>query len=170
MEKTDPSVWEDESYVQVRGPRYSVFVVPAQDVAVFTLGRLPERERARRRAHDLEARLRALLEGRSMRLGVAAAAVGRHHNELRYAATTGAVVIRWDGAVQPTLWMTEPPDVEPSDARKELARRYHHIYGPSAPEGFASWAGVSVDSANRRLDDLDRSLTPMKTPIGAVWC
>src|SRR5437899_7640701 len=36
-----PSVWKDPRFVQVWGPRGAVYVVPARDVAVFTLGRVP---------------------------------------------------------------------------------------------------------------------------------
>ena len=39
VEDAEPSTWEDPSLVQLWGPRFSVFVVAAQDVAVFTLGR-----------------------------------------------------------------------------------------------------------------------------------
>src|SRR5437870_13735100 len=34
-----PSAWKDPGFVQVWGPRGAVYVVPAHDVAVFTLGR-----------------------------------------------------------------------------------------------------------------------------------
>src|SRR5438093_12561956 len=36
-----PSAWKDPRFVQVWGPRGAVYVVPGQDVAVFTLGRFP---------------------------------------------------------------------------------------------------------------------------------
>jgi hypothetical protein len=49
--------------------------------------------------------------------------LGVHPNSLRYAAPTGTVLIRWDGARQPTVWTVLPPDVDPRDARLELARR-----------------------------------------------
>src|SRR5512133_4400770 len=42
VEGAGPSVWEDPSLVQVWGPRYNVYVVAAPDLAVFTLGRLPD--------------------------------------------------------------------------------------------------------------------------------
>src|ERR1700742_1771746 len=37
-----PSAWEDPSLVQLWGPRFSVFVVAARDLAVFSLGTLPD--------------------------------------------------------------------------------------------------------------------------------
>ena len=45
------------------GPRFSVFVVAAQDVAVFTLGTLPDEARRLRRAEDLAARIGDVLAG-----------------------------------------------------------------------------------------------------------
>src|SRR6059058_5523042 len=36
-----PSAWKDPGFVQVWGPRGAVYVVPAQDVSVFTVGRFP---------------------------------------------------------------------------------------------------------------------------------
>ena len=40
VEGAHPASWEDPALVQVWGPRFSVFVVPAQDHAIFTLARL----------------------------------------------------------------------------------------------------------------------------------
>lgn len=169
MHGTGASVWEDPAYVQVWGPRYSVFVVPARDVAVFTLGRLPDAEPARDRAYGLAARLRALLDGAAMRVGEAGRTLGVHPNQLRYAATTGTVLIRWDGAAQPTVRTVAAPDVDPAEARRELARRYLHVFGPSTEPAFAAWAGLAERSAAGAFDDLRRSLAPVVTPIGPAW-
>ena len=46
VEGAHPSSWEDPSLVQVWGPRFSTYVVPARDYAVFTLGRLADDGRA----------------------------------------------------------------------------------------------------------------------------
>jgi len=105
-------------------------VVAARDHAVFSLGTLPDDTKGRRRAEDLAARLHALLDGASMTYGEAGRALGVNPNALRYAAATGTVVIRWEGARQPTVWTVPPPEIDPHDARLELARRYLHIYGP----------------------------------------
>jgi hypothetical protein len=40
VEGAGPSAWEDPSLIQVWGLRYHVYVVPARDLAVFSLGRL----------------------------------------------------------------------------------------------------------------------------------
>jgi hypothetical protein len=56
-------------------------------------------------------------------------------NSLRYAAATGTVLIRWGCERLPTVWTVPAPDIEPRDARLELARRYLHVYGPHDARG-----------------------------------
>jgi hypothetical protein len=166
---TEPSTWEDPSLVQLWGPRFSVFVVAARDLAVFSLGTLPGHARGRRRAEDTAARLHAVLGGTRMTYGQAGLALGVHHNSLRYAAATGTVLIRWDGARQPEIWTVPPPGTDPHDARLELARRYLHIYGPVTPEAFGRWAGIGARHGVAAFDTLGASLTPVRTPIGDAW-
>jgi Winged helix DNA-binding domain len=166
---TEPTAWEDPSLVQLWGPRFSVFVVAAADLAVFSLGTLPDDARGLHRARDLAARLDAALGGARMPYGQAGAAVGVHHNALRYAAATGTVLIRWEGARQPAVWTVPPPEVDPRDARLELARRYLHIYGPATPESFGGWAGIGPRPAAAALAALGSSLTPVQTPLGEAW-
>jgi len=169
VEGTKPSTWEDPSLVQLWGPRFSAYVVAARDVAVFSLGRLPDEPEARRLAEDLAARLRALLGGARMAYGAAGRALGEHPNRLRYAAPTGTVLIRWDGARQPTVWTVPPPEVDPREALLELARRYLRIFGPATPEAFAQWAGIRPRRGVAAFDALRRSLTPARTPVGDAW-
>ena len=166
---TEPSTWEDPSLVQLWGPRFVVFVVAARDLAVFSLGTMPDHAKGQRRAEDLAARLRTLLGGSRMTYGQAGEALGVHHNSLRYAAATGTVLIRWDGARQPEIWTAPPPEAEPHDARLELARRYLHIYGPVTPEAFGQWAGIGARHCIAAFDALGTSLTPVQTPVGDAW-
>lgn len=169
VEGTRPSTWEHPSLVQIWGPRYNVFLIDALDLSVFTVGILPDDLKGRRRAEDLASRLRGFLGGRRMSYGEAGRALGIHPNSLRYAASTGTLLIRWEGARLPTVWTVPPPEVDPVDARLELARRYLHIYGPATPESFARWAGIGSRHAARALEALGRSLTPVQTPIGEAW-
>jgi Winged helix DNA-binding domain len=167
---TQPSTWEDPSLVQLWGPRFSVFVVAARDLAVFSLGTMPGHAKGQRRAEDTAARLHELLGGGArMTYGQAGRALGVHHNSLRYAAATGTVLIRWDGARQPEIWTVPPPEADPHDARLELARRYLHIYGPVTPEAFGRWAGIGPRHGIAAFDALGTSLTPAGTPIGDAW-
>jgi Winged helix DNA-binding domain len=163
---TEPSTWEDPSLVQLWGPRFNVFVVAATDLAVFSLGTLPDDAKGQQRAKDIAARLTAVLGGVRMRYGEAGHALGAHHNRLRYAAATGTVLIRWEGARQPTVWIVPPPEADPREARLELARRYLHIYGPATPEAFGQWAGIGPRPAVAAFDALRGSLAPARTPVG----
>jgi hypothetical protein len=104
-----------------------------------------------------------------MRYDEAGAAVGVHGNALRYAAMTGTVVIRWEGARLPTVWTVPPPAMPASDARLELARRFLHVFGPNTPQAFARWAGVSARAAGSAFDELGGSLLGVRTPIGEGW-
>jgi hypothetical protein len=165
----EPSAWEDPSLVQLWGPRFNVFVVAARDLPVFSLGTLPDDAKGRRRAEDLAARLTALLGGGRMTYGEAGRALGVHPNALRYAAATGTVLIRWEGARQPTVWTVPPPEADPRDARLELARRYLHIYGPATPEAFARWAGIGQRHGVVAFGALGKSLTPVQTPLADAW-
>ena len=166
---TDASTWEDPSLVQLWGPRFSAYVVAARDLAIFSLGRLPVGGARLRRSRDLATRLEALLAGTPMTYGEAGRALGVRPNELRYAAPTGTVLIRWDGARQPTIWTVAAPAVDPSEARLELARRYLHVFGPATREGYIRWAGISTATGRSTFDALAPSIAPVRTPVGDAW-
>jgi hypothetical protein len=168
VEGTRPSTWEDRSLVQVWGPRYSTYVVPARDRAVFTLGRLPDNERRRGRAEDMASRLHALLGGSRMKDSDVQAQLGVG-NAFKYATTTGTLLLRWEGARAPTIWTVPRPAIDPREARRELARRYLHVFGPATPDAFATWAGVGSVETRAAFDSLSTSLTAVRTPIGEAW-
>lgn len=161
--------WEHSSLVQLWGPRYHVYVVAAKDLPVFSLARLPDDARGHARALDTASRLQALLNGERMPCNQAGRALGVNPNSLRYAAPTGTILIRWDGARDAVIWCGPPPDIEPRDARLELARRYLHLFGPSNVESFARWAGIGNSEAEVAFDRLSDRLVPAHTPIGDVW-
>jgi hypothetical protein len=168
VEGAKPSSWEDPSLVQVWGPRGSVYVVPARDRAVFTLGRLSDDGRRRARAEDTATRVHAHLAGRRLKDNDVQKALGIG-NAIKYAAPTGTLLLRWDGARTPDVWTAPRPEIEPAEARRELARRYLHVLGPATPQAFADWAGVKEAVARATFDALSRSLTAVRTPIGDAW-
>jgi hypothetical protein len=169
VEGTTPSTWEDASLVHLWGPRYHTYLIAARDRAVFTLGRLPDEGGALRVAEDLATRLASLLAGGRKGYGDAGSAIGMNPNRFRYAAATGTVLIRWEGARQPIVWTVPRPEVDPRDARLELARRHLHIFGPTTAETFAEWAGIRTQGGVAAFEGLRRSLTPVRTPIGDAW-
>ena len=166
---TEPAAWEDPSLVQLWGPRFSVFVVAARDLPVFSLGTMPDDAKGRQRAHGLAADLAAALGDERIGHKEAGARLGVDPNRLRYAAATGTVLIRWEGARQPTVWIAPAPDMDAQEARLELARRYLHTYGPATPEAFGGWSGIGGRSAVVAFDALGESLTPVRTPVGEAW-
>ena len=169
VEKTNPVTWEHSSLVQLWGPRFNDYVVALKDLAVFSLGRLPVDGSRRRRCHDTADRLHAFLDGRRMPFGQAGRAMGTQPNSLRYAAPTGRVVLRWDGSRQPVVWTVPSPDMDPQQARLELARRYLHIFGPATAASFARWAGIRPAAASNIFHELVGTLTPVQTPAGDAW-
>ena len=163
------SAWEDPSLVQIWGPRYSVYVVAARDLAVFTLGRWPDDARGRRVAEEMATSMSDVLGDRRMRDRDVAEAMGGVGNRIRYAAPTGTILMRWAGALAPTIWAVPAPDVDPMEARIELARRHLHVFGPTTPEAFAEWAGIGSAQGRAAFDALATSLTPVRIPIGDRW-
>jgi winged helix DNA-binding protein len=168
VEGTQPASWEDPSLVQLWGPRYSTYVVPARDRGIFTLGRLPDAAHRRRRAEDMAARVGAHLAGRRLKDNDVQHELGIG-NAIKYAAPTGTLLLRWDGARTPDIWTVPRPEIEPHEARNELARRYLHVFGPATPEAFKEWAGIGSAEARRAFDALGASLSAVRTPIGDAW-
>jgi Winged helix DNA-binding domain len=168
VEGTHSSSWEDPALVQVWGPRFSTYVVPARDHAIFTLARLPDDDRGRQRAEELAALLHATLKGRRSTDREAARALGIG-NRIRYATAAGTVLIRWEGARAPQVWTVPRPEIDPLEARRELARRYLHVYGPTTADAFATWAGIGAAEGRATFDSLRRSLLGVRTPIGESW-
>ena len=90
---------------------------------------------------------------------------------LRYAATTGRVLIRWDGAAgRRSGWCRRPGD-DPRGAHGSLARRFLQVFGPTTVAAFVeNWAGIRHarrSGAVRRSGR--RSWSPSRPPIGDAW-
>lgn len=170
VDGVDAGVLDDPSLVQLWGPRHQLYVVAVEDLPAFTLGRLPTDARGRRRAVETAEAARAVLDGG---VELPFAEVGRAldipPNALRYAAPTGTLLVRWDGARQPTVRLAPKPDVDEREARHELARRHLRVQGPSTPEAFARWAGVGARHARTTFAELADVLVPVRTPIGDAW-
>ena len=166
VEGIRPSAWEHPSLVQLWGPRYQVYIVAEKDLAPFSLGRLPDDEKGRRRAEQAADTLETHLGGARLPYGQAGAGLGVNANSLRYGATTGRMLIRWEGARTPTVWTVPPPQITPREAQLELARRYLHVFGPSTPDAFAKWAGIGARAGRVSFAGLGDELLPARTPIG----
>lgn len=139
VEDVEFDAWDDPNLVQVWGPRGSVYVTPKDDFAVFTLGRLPRDADQRREIEEDAQRIRELLQV-SDHPGLKTV-TGGSVRRVREASATGTIGIRWDGSNIET-WVREPSDAEIEACRLELARRYLHVFAPSASSHFATWPGI----------------------------
>jgi DNA glycosylase AlkZ-like len=169
VDGVESSTWEDPSLAQLWGPRYHTYVVAKRDFALFSLGRHPESAKSRLRAERIAGWLHAHLDGTRSTDREVGLALDINPYVLKYAATTGTVAIRWDGARAPTVWAVAAPQVDPADACRELARRYLHVFGPATADGFARWAGISRRSAANAFASLEGSLLPVRSPLGDEW-
>jgi winged helix DNA-binding protein len=142
--------WEHPSLVQIWFRGGADYIVPRRDAGIFTLGCMP---RDRDRAIQLERladEIHRVTEGRRMLVREVAARLGHRSAgdplHPRVSSTTGRVHIRWDAS---NIWLipVERPSIEPEDARRELARRFLHWYGPATRQGLASWTGVKPADA-----------------------
>ncbi|MFO1541306.1 MAG: DNA glycosylase AlkZ-like family protein [Chloroflexota bacterium] len=158
---------DDPALVQVWGPHHAAYVVAAADLAPFTLGRLPDGTAQRRRAVETAERLVDFLGVRELGYGAAGRGIGLPPNALRYAAPTGRILLRWDGARQPTIRVGPPLATDPEAARLELARRHLHVYGPTTADAFGRWSSVGPAAARRTWAALGDALVPVRTPAGA---
>ncbi len=169
LEGTSSAICEQSSLVQLWGPRFNNYVVAAEDLPIFSLGRLPDDLRGQARARDIASRLHAFLDGRRMPFGEAGRAMGLQPNSLRYATATGTVRLHWDGAHQPVIWTARAPDLDPREARIELARRYLHIFGPGTVGSYAKWAGIGPREARAAFVALGEALIPVRSAVGEGW-
>lgn len=161
-----PTSWEDPAFVQLWGPRFQAYVVPAEDHALLSVSRYPDDARGRAVAEKMAAMLHEHLGGRRMRYDDAGVELGVHGNQFRYGATTGTILIRWEGARRPVVWTVPRPEIEPRAARLEIARRYVHMLGPATPDSFAKWLGIGAAQARSAFRDLEPELLTARTDIG----
>ena len=168
VEGVAPNSWEDPALMQVWGPRWAVYVIAAADRPLFTVSRYPDDARGRQVAEDMAARLAGHMGKGRMRFDDAATIVTGDTNRIRYATATGTVAIRWDGARQPDLWLLSRPKTPPVDARRDVARRYLHVFGPSSAPAFARWLGIDPAQGLATFDALTAAgeLLAVSTPIG----
>ena len=144
----EPEAWEDPRLIQTYSPRAAVFLLPLDDFGIFTVGRLPIDPEARARLHEKADVICRRLGGREVRGGLP---------DLRAAATTGRLALRWTTSA---LYVREvpAPTIDFDAARIALCRRHLHAFGPTTPAAFAWWAGLSVpdgrDTWNLLADQL----------------
>jgi hypothetical protein len=142
VEACEPSAWQHPRLIQTYSPRAAVYVLPADDFGVFTVGRLPRDPQARQVREDLAAKSCAAMDGKEVRGTALLAKAG---------CATGRIAVRWTASAV-YVRERERPSIDPETARMELCRRHVHAFGPTTAVVFAWWAGVSVRDARSTFD------------------
>src|SRR5437867_1931755 len=145
IDGVESSTWEDPALAQLWGPRYHTYLVAKRDFALFSLGRLPDNAKSRLRAERIAERLHAHLDGTRMTDREVGRALG-FGNSVRYAATTGTVAIRWEGARAPA-----------AERRRLLSARRSRAKASRSPGGSAA-ASLDASRVARRAPRQRRDL------------
>jgi Winged helix DNA-binding domain len=155
----EASAWQDSRLVQTYSPRAAVYLLPAADFGVFTVGRLPRDPQARQVLEDLAEKACRALNGQEVR-GTAL--------PVRGACATGRIAVRWTTSA---LYVREHdrPSIDPEMARIELCRRHVHAFGPTTPTAFAWWAGVQARDARKSFDLIADELVPVDLAGHRAW-
>ncbi len=155
----EPDSWQDPALIQTYSPRDAVYVLPRQDFGVFTLGRLPLADEARRRVESAAERVCRTLGGRELRGGLP---------DLRLACGSGRIALRWTTS---SLWVREVPrpELEVDEARRELCRRHLRRFAPTSPQTFAWWAGLRPADARQIWNSLADELLEVDFEGTTAW-
>ena len=159
VEACEPSAWQHPRLIQTYSPRAAVYVLPAEDFGVFTIGRLPRDPRARQVLEDLAEESCAAMDGQEVRGHALLAKAG---------CATGRIAVRWTTSAV-YVREHERPSIDPETARMELCRRHVHAFGPTTPAAFAWWAGVPVRDARKAFDLIADELLPVDLAGHDAW-
>lgn len=160
VESSEPSAWEVPGLIQTYGPRQAVYVLPEDNFSVFTLGRLPREPAAQRALQDAAEEVCRELAGQERQ--------GALHPQLRMACATGRLAVRWTASAL-IVREVAAPTVDVDDARVELCRRHVHDFGPTTPQIFRWWAGVSLQDARETWQLLVDELVPVDLDGQTAW-
>jgi hypothetical protein len=158
---TKPDSWEDPSVVQIWFRGGADYIVPREDAGVFTLGSSPRDAERLAELDRLADDIHRVTDGRTLIVNEVSKLLGdAHQTSLRVSGLTGRVHIRWDAS---RIWLipVERPEIDPEDARRELARRFVHWFGPTAKAALARWTGVAAGEAAETWKAIESELVPV---------
>lgn len=158
VQDTKPDSWEDPSVVQVWFRGGADYIVPREDAGVFTLGSSPRDPKRAAELDRLADDIHRVTDGRTLIVNEVSKRLGHaHQTGLRVSGLTGRVHIRWDAS---RIWLipVERPYIDPEDARRELARRFVHWFGPTTKPALARWTGASAGEATETWKAIEADL------------
>ena len=155
----EPEAWQAPGLIQTYSPRAAVFVLPEADFGVFTLGRQPLDDDARRPLEAAADRICRDLAGSEGKGGA---------EGLRAACVTGRIALRWTTSA---LYFreVERPRIDPVEARRELCRRHLRGFGPTTPAAFAWWSGLSPADARTVWGEVESELIEVALDGHRAW-
>jgi hypothetical protein len=148
VEETAPDSWEDPTLAQIWFRGGADYIVPRADAGVFTLGSFPRDAAQGRSLERLADDIHRVTGGRTLLVREVTALLSLERwTAIRVSAMTGRVHIRWNAS---DIWLipVERPDIDVEDARRELARRFVHWFGPTTEQRLARWTGVQPADAS----------------------
>ena len=159
VEACEPAAWQAPGLIQSYSPRQAVYVLPADDFGVFTVGRLPRDPQERQAIEDLAEAACQALGGHELRgTGL----------PVRAACATGRIAVRWTTSALYVREHQRPP-IDPEAARIELCRRHVHAFGPTTATAFAWWAGISDRDASTSFALIGSELTAVDVAGHGAW-
>jgi hypothetical protein len=169
VEDIGPADWEHPSLAQV-WLRWADYVVPRDDVDVFTVGTMPRDPRSSAAIEALaDLVVAAIGDGRRDSRSVVDALPPLPHPALiRAAAASGRVHIRWDARTTEII-AADRPSIDVEEARRELARRFLHWLGPASSAHLAKWAGTTRLDAATAWESLASELEPVQFGPSRRW-
>ena len=165
------SLWEQPDMAQVWGPRGAIYIVPRNDIAVFTLGQLPRDSGSLKLIEKAVASIKKILAGRTLRKSEVLSRFRSLNLGVDFlpAGKTGSILPRWD-ARDTLIRAVDAPDADIEECRIELARRFFHYLGPSTLKGLKQWAGISREDAQMTFSSLSNELLNIEVDGHKAWC
>jgi len=158
VEDTQPDSWEDPSIAQIWFRGGADYLVPRDDVGVFTLGSFPRDPELGRSLDKLADDIHRVTGGETLLVREVSARLALDGpTAIRASGLTGRVLIRWDAA---NIWAipVDRPKIEVEDARRELARRFLHWFGPTTVQRLAVWTGIQPRDAAETWKSIEKDL------------
>jgi hypothetical protein len=141
--------------------------VPREDLGVFPIGTMPRDPDQAEALSELGDTVLRVLNGESKRTRDIESALP-HRHLVRAACVSGKITIRWDARTTEVV-AVDLPDTEPEAARRELARRFVHWFGPVSVAHFARWAAIPRSEAVGTWDAIAPELVPVDFEGRARW-